>query len=406
VLAPAVALGCAALALLAGALPASAAAQSPAARPAGPAKMVTATVTIGATRASTALAARPAASAQCAPGVSEFNRSDSCWEDLGTITFLVNNEVVGEEEFTLEQSIHLKAASKDWTENDTILNVTAIKEVPAVVDIVMTATCGSPCRASAHFSGVLKKGLRGTVSYTDTVGNKKSHETETSYDLAVTAPGFVSGPPPKWNSGLKYRCDQGVAVSGTGCVYPEFTPTLVLSHKQYGAAAYLVAFAQQLMTKHWGYQPDKGAPLTRASSSQGGKNRAKICNSTFHPIAGIGAPAPGTPHPWKDSDSCDEFPFASTWQSGAQAGAVGQNCVQLEAVHNTTKGNEATQWSTAKVIGTANLNASCVRGHIPGKENSAVGGAYGAFIKSQRLFVSTGTSAKDTTDKFWVFVTT
>jgi hypothetical protein len=84
---------------------------------------------------------------------------------------------------------------------------------------------------------------------------------------------------------------------------------------------------------------------------------------------------------------------------------VGQDCVQLEAVHNSKTGNEATQWSTAVVIGKPSYNAPCVRGHIPGKENSAVGGAYGAFIKGQRLFLSTGTAAKDTTDKFWVFVT-
>jgi hypothetical protein len=386
-----VAFGCAALALLAGALPAGAA------QSASTAKTVTATVRISTVRAASPLAARPAiaASAQCAPGINEYTRSDSCWEDLGTITFFVNNKPVGSEEFTLEQSIHLKAASKDWTENDTVLNVTPVGEVPGVVDVNLVASCGLPCRAAAHFGGVLKAGLRGTVSYSDSIANGKYHETETSYELEFSAAGFVSGPPPEWTSGLKYRCDQGVAVSGTGCVYPEYTPTLALSHKQYGAAAYLVAFAQQLMTKHWGYQPDNGAPLTRASSRQGTKNRGKICNSTFHSMG----TAIGTPF---DRDSCDEFPFAATWQSGAQLGAVGQDCVQLKAVHNTTKGNEATQWSTAKVIGTPNYHAACVRGHIPSKENSAVGGAYGAFIKTQRLFLSTATT---TTDKFWVLVT-
>ncbi len=383
--------GSAVLALLAGAVPASAA------QSVSTTKTVTATIRISTARAASPLAARPAirASAQCAPGVNQYDRSDICWEDIGTIVFFVDDEPVGAEEFTLEQSIHLKAASKDWIENDTVLNVRPIEEVPDVVEINLVADCPAPCLAAAHFGGVLRAGLRGHVSYSDGIRNGAFHETNTSYELEVTAPGFVPGPPPRWNSGPKYRCDQGVAVSGTGCVYPEFTPTLILSHRQYGAAAYVVAFAQQIMAKHWGYQPDHGDPLTRASAAQGARNRRRICNGTFHNLG----TAIGTPF---DRDSCDEFPFASTWQSGAQSGAVGQDCLQLEAVHNRTRGDEATQWSTAKVVGHLNIHADCVRAHIPSRENSGVGGAYGAFIKTQRLFPST---ARRTTDKFWVFVT-
>ncbi len=391
--APAVAFCCTALTVLAGTFPASAAQPQ-----AVPAKTIEGTVTMGAARALPAramsqLAAKPSiGSAQCAPAPHEFDRTNSCTDAVGTITFLVDDAPVGSMVFTLEQSIHLKANSKDWIENDTITKLVAIEEVPDVVDVTMKATCGPPCKATAHFSGVLRTGLKGTVSYTDNVRTNTAHQTETTYTLDTVAPGFVPGPSPEWKSGLEYRCDQNKAVKGTGCVFAEYTPTLILSHRSYGAAAYMIAWAQAFMHKHWGLESAPRSPtLTRATSTQGRANRRKICNSTFH-NAGTVVVNGGK----NDRDSCDEFPFASTGQSGASH-VSGQSCVQLKAVHNTTKGNEQTQWSTTVAIGTPNLNADCVRAHIPGRENSAVGGAYGAFIKNNRLFYG---------EKFWVLVTT
>lgn len=388
---PAAAFLGAALAALAGTLPANAAPPR-----AARAQIVEATVTIGAARALPGgalarLATRSPASAQCAPAPHEFDRTDSCTDAVGTIVFLVNNVPVGSVVFTLEQSMHLRAGSKDWMENDTVTHLVSIKEVPDVVDVAMTASCGLPCRASAHFGGVLRTGLRGTVSYTDNVAAGKSHETETAYTLDVTAPGFIPGPPPMWSSGLKYRCDQNKAVSGTGCVFPEFTPVLILSHKTYGAAAYMIAWAQTFMKAHWGDPFAAHSPtLTRKSSATGRANRRRICNGTFSNFGTVVVNGGRN-----DRDSCDEFPFASTGQSGAQQ-VTGQHCVQLKAVHNKTTGNEAAQWSTTVPIGTPNLAAPCVRAHIPGRENSAVGGAYGAFIRNNRLFID---------EKFWVVVT-
>lgn len=274
--APAVAFLCAAFAVVAATLPASAA-QPQAAQT----KIVTAAVTTGAANALPVNASlqpvvkSPAASAQCAPAPQRFDRTDSCTNAMGTIVFFVNRAPVGSIVFTLEQSIHLNTRSKDWIENDTITHLVSIKEVPDVVDIHMTAFCGSPCRASAHFGGVLRTGLRGTVSYTDNVGTNAVDETQTTYMLDVTAPGFLPGPPPVWRSALKYRCDKNMAVMGAGCVFPEFTPTLFLSHRAFGAAAYFIAWAQVMMHEHWGNPFAHGSPkLTRASAATGERTGA------------------------------------------------------------------------------------------------------------------------------------
>jgi hypothetical protein len=75
-----------------------------------------------------------------------------------------------------------------------------------------------------------------------------------------------------WDSPLAYRCDEALAVRSRatlppGCVVPDFTPTLELSLPQYGAAAALIAWAQQHLTAHWGLA-GRGQPLTRLQDEQ------------------------------------------------------------------------------------------------------------------------------------------
>ena len=55
----------------------------------------------------------------------------------------------------------------------------------------------------------------------------------------------------RWNSPWKYRCDKNVATGGTGCVVPEFIPTLDISRGTYGAAAAMIAWAQKNLSGHW-----------------------------------------------------------------------------------------------------------------------------------------------------------
>ena len=56
----------------------------------------------------------------------------------------------------------------------------------------------------------------------------------------------------------------------------------------------------------------------------------------------------------------------------------------------------AEQWESITVLKPFDLNAPCVRGHIPRSLNSGTGTAYGTFIKGQRLVDG---------ERFWVSVT-
>lgn len=365
---------CTATALLTGAAPVGAAQSSTA-------PIETVSVAVGRTAPLTALpnGASPQVRAACGPALNEYDRTQACW--LGTLVFTFYNQnrvKVGATTVGLVQYIHLNARGKNWTEHDTVTSV-APRGTTAPIFFTMTAGCGFPCVASAHFGGVISVGDTGHVSYRDDIGEGTYHTTDTDYTLPFSAPPYVTIKIPVWNFGLPYRCDNGVAVTGTGCIFPAYKPDLDLSLKKYGAAAAMYLWAQDNMKAHWGAYP-YGGKLTRLKDNDlATKNQKKLCKG-FRQIPTIGMPG--------DRDSCDEFPFAKTYQSGAGAlgKAGGAGCVQAYAVRTADTGSVAEQWGNVAIQRRPNLRAPCIRGHIPETLNKGAGGAYGAFVNNQRVF--------------------
>src|ERR1017187_2632663 len=187
---------------------------------------------------------------------------------------------------------------------------------------------------------------------------------------------------------LDGRCDT-IATSTDGCVDEGYIPTLELSSSKYGAAANMIEWAQGEMSAHWGEQ-GAGSPLTYLGDKAATNvNRQIICDSTF---VNQGTAIGGDDG---SSDSCDEFPFAATYQSGAQNGVTsGEDCAQITAaeIPNPT-GILATDWSWLEPLGSPTGNEACVRGHTPLDLNTGVGSAYGTFITTERLIDE---------DRFWV----
>ncbi|MFI0870167.1 transposase [Streptomyces californicus] len=104
-------------------------------------------------------------------------------------------------------------------------------------------------------------------------------------------------------------------------------------------------------------------------------NRQAICGTTKF-----------TKDPTITDDSCDEFPFAGAYESGALNGFYhGKDCAQVTAVKKGSGTGLPTVRPTVAVIGTPSGNEKCVRGHIPGPLNSDLSGAYGNFVISDRL---------------------
>jgi hypothetical protein len=204
---------------------------------------------------------------------------------------------------------------------------------------------------------------------------------------------FGTGPINPWLhidiNHLTGRCDSIVG-NADGCVNQQFTPTLSLSIATYGASADLVTWAQQNLFAHWGLK-GVGQPLHRlADPVQQSNNRSVICDGSFTADPTIGAND-------GDKDSCDEFPFAATYESGALNGVTsGAQCAQVTAVQTNNDGILADDWAVVLPVGTFTGNEACVRAHTPLTLNSAVGGALGRFTPAQRLLDR---------DAYWVSVT-
>lgn len=355
-----------------------------------PANTITATIKMD--RVSALPNALPSLTVPCGPKFDDFDRTQLCWGETLTFTFKKKMVPVGTLTAELIQYISLNPRSDVWTEHDTVTKTVATGTT-ALVNVDLVADCDSPCEATALLSGVLVSGLSGTVVYIDTIDKGHDHTTPTYYVLDYEAPDYIPENVLGWTSPGRYRCDQGIAEKGTGCVFPEFTPTLGLSVRQAGASAALFKWAQDHMSAHWGLK-GKGSPLTRASGDAGDDNRGIVCDRTFKRQGTVVVKGGED-----DVDSCDEFPLASTKQSGAatllKEKKTGAACAQLQSVRTADSGTEAEQWGNVKVIGKPDYAAPCVRGHVPNKLNGSTGGSYIKFASNQRLFVG---------ENFWVSV--
>jgi hypothetical protein len=215
---------------------------------------------------------------------------------------------------------------------------------------------------------------------------------------------------------LHGRCDNGVAYANKGCVNENYTDTLYLSYAEDGSSADMINFAEWNLPPYYGnqYSPTPTPlhrlqdPILIGDGNSEGNNREVICgDGSFTKDSAITAAlAPyDIPPNYQETDSCDEYPFNATYESGAMVDGAdgnpkpyvttGADCLQVTAIHTGTQGDdEAADWSTVTKPDPG--NQPCIRGHIPNLLNGHVGSEYSAFTRASRVIDK---------DPFWVFVT-
>lgn len=175
------------------------------------------------------------------------------------------------------------------------------------------------------------------------------------------------------------RCDaQANTGVSPGCSIPAFTPTLQLTGYATGnTSTAFVSYFQANNVDHWGLYPS-GTPLTRLNNpAQAQANRDVIC-------------ARFVPNPQVPSDSCDEFPFAATYQSGRMLGLTASDCSQILPQFNSA----TTSWQFTTYSGYS-TSQRCGIGHVTLSDNQSVGGMYSTFIQGNRLLDG---------DPFWLAI--
>lgn len=244
-------------------------------------------------------------------------------------------------------------------------------------------------------------------------------------NLGITLTGQATADIPAWtftDDVLNGRCDFYLKAGGDqsrGCVNDQFIPTLTLSIATYGASAAMIRWAQTQESGAWGLQTAIGGnPLHRLP---GGGNRNLMCGTYFTQDPSINAAL--IPYD-EDFDSCDEFPFAATYENPANPSLPGQPpkppfpngkaCAQLAAVQVANpvgdKDHEAADWPTVTVYTTDGSptptgNEVCVRGHIPNYLNGLVGTAYSNFVQPPGASGTGPGQRVIDTDPFWISVT-
>ncbi|MCZ4096915.1 hypothetical protein C8250_001295 [Streptomyces sp. So13.3] len=271
-----------------------------------------------------------------------------------------------------------------WSE-DIITEVVEMTEKMPPVTMALSSTCSGQCTSgSSAWDGAavrfrrLHEGKDGTLSYRSSVGKGFNTTILPTYRVE----GAIlngSGPPthirPEWN-GIEVRCDDDSG-SWPGCIVPGHLANVTFSKARYRGAAIAYEWAQKNLTGKYG---DHDHPLNRFTDPLDPKNdkrRDKTC--------GIGGPnkfvggATGVPN-----DSCDEYPFAGSWQGGND----GNQCVDI------TPRAVGGVWDIANVTvdraaqPTPPYNAPCIRAHVDNKDNGDAGLEYGRAIQSDRIIDS------------------
>ncbi|MGQ4514592.1 hypothetical protein [Streptomyces sp. DW26H14] len=277
---------------------------------------------------------------------------------------------LGTAEMELDAVVSLNASSAKFTETNYISMVGG--DLPLLLTNV-TGDCSSACTAGSttgETSAALTLGstVSGVTTFTDNPAQGAKDETTPELSILQAAPGDIPLDPAV-DSGVPVRCDTGliktnakVPSTSTGCVHDLFKPTVTFSLAQTGSTVAIDDWAIETVNPAWG----QAEPLERISDEKvRDANRAAICDSTF-----VGQYA---------DDSCEEYPFASTTQSGGWNGLTGEQCAQVEAV-NDGGGN----WVINTEVPPTGKEG-CVRGHADTTSQNSQGGVLSTFVQQNRM---------------------
>lgn len=296
-----------------------------------------------------------------------------------TVTDADTGAVLGTGDLALSQSIQLDTQGTVFGETDSVA-LTAATGVVAEVQVTLSGDCtGGSCAVANPFAFVdapltVGQSVSGDINYSDAPAPGPDLIT-TEYDFNVTVPGTTTvAEPAPWTDPTDLRCDALVG-SNAGCVIPFVTPTVIFSISATGSTAVIDDWAETAENAAWGNE-GSGSPLTRTTNQTLiDANRTAMCgDGTFVNLY------PG--------DSCEEYPYASTLQSGGNNGLTGAQCAQVEAVYTNN------QWFIA-TLSTVTGNEGCVRGHADVTSQNSQGGVLSSFYQQYRVLDG---------DDYWVAV--
>lgn len=301
-----------------------------------------------------------------------YSRTENCivgYSLVETVFDANTGAQLGTANISVNQDVVLSTSSDVVKENDSVTWVSATGRADVPGTLIYSAACTSPCAYSSFSDKVVDsfyvgKTVNAQFQFSDSPGATSPDLFSTFYTLATETPGVALIKPATWSMPTKVRCDNMLAGRYPGCVFPASVPTMYLSEALYGPAAVNAQLGEMFLA---GAPGTKTSPLTRGNPALSQGNRDAICDSTF------------TPNPAEvPTDSCDEYPFAASQQSGGTLGLTGVDC--LEAIPGYTNGQ-----GTYVFVNQPTGTQRCERGHVPLAQNKAVGSQLSALYSVFRM---------------------
>ncbi len=310
------------------------------------------------------------------PGSYSFTRHDYCLNSKKQMYTLYGQDattVRGTGEISISTNATLNATNTSWDEHIVVEATRFTGWVRGLV-VAFDASCSGNCtmNKAKPWDGHALLGREGAKKEGDVTFHSGVTQGRTSiypsyhadfYAVEEDAPGDHTV---RWTSQVEVRCD--AELSTAGCVAPQKKPDLVLPMSVYGTAAVTYLFAETKLPDAWGTPRN---PLWRIDISD------KEREERYRRTCGRTGTTPFVPIPVVPDDSCDEYPFARSFQGGKYA-------AQCAEIIPTLENN---QWVVydADPRRPVTYREPCVRGHVPLKQNEAAGGAYGSLVKTDRI---------------------
>ncbi|MHA4816075.1 DUF5005 domain-containing protein [Streptomyces aculeolatus] len=313
---------------------------------------------------------------------------------LMTIIQVPTGKVGGHAYGVIEQEFNTEVRKPEWTEYINVTRDGGSGDGLLPMSISISADCAPKATCSQGFkpwSDNTPFPLYGAVDgiwERRWTGNPGPDDFLMGHTLDVDVAGSVPGTGKfEWSKGGQFavRCDNLIA-GFAGCVVPRFRPTYTISDS-YPAARDYYGRIQASLPSHPGWE-GHGDPLHReADTDVMESNRDKVCDTTtWVKEDHFGGKPSGDPL----AIECDEFPFAATKESGAQAGiSSGKECQQWTVWPGGSGGWESSDF-VAPAYAAPHGDAPCARASMTRRDNGGAGTGLSNFYQNNRVMDSEG----------------